>query len=169
MSNILVVQDDIVVADVDAIVNAAKPNLTGGSGVDGAIHRAAGNSLLSECLKIELINNVRCPTGEARITSAGNLSAKYVIHTVGPVYNGSKLSSEMLESCYENCIQLALDNNCSSIAFPAISCGKYGYPYEEASKIAIGVCRKYLSENLSICFYILDPIGVKFFSKEFNH
>lgn len=155
--SLIAITGDITRAKVDAIVNAANPGLMGGGGVDGAIHRAAGSELLEECMKIEPVNGVRCPTGQARITSAGNLDASYVIHTVGPVYHQVSNPEELLVSAYQNSLQLAEQYRCQSIAFPAISCGVYGYPKEEAAKIAVDVCMGYLTHyKIEIVFYLFD-------------
>ena len=138
--NIGVQNTDITKLAVDAIVNAANTTLLGGGGVDGAIHRAAGPELLEECRSIG-----GCPTGEARITRGYRLPARYVIHTVGPVWHGGKRGEpEQLAGCYRNSLQLALEYGISSIAFPAISCGAYGYPVEQAAEIAIGETRRFL-------------------------
>lgn len=123
---------DITRLTVDAIVNAANTTLLGGGGVDGAIHRAAGPELLAECRTLG-----GCPTGEARITRGYRLPARYVIHTVGPVYSGTPRDSRLLAACYRNCFQIAIEQGISAIAFPAISCGVYGYPIEAACAIAL--------------------------------
>ena len=156
MSNIEIIEEDITAAKVDAIVNAANSRMLGGGGVDGAIHRAAGPSLLEECYKVPEINGIRCPVGEARITSAGNLSARYVIHTVGPVYNSDPASEIHLASAYRSSLSLAVDNGCKSVAFPAISCGVYGYPHNEAAKIAIETCSQQEFSDIEIHFYLFS-------------
>ncbi|MFP4350004.1 MAG: O-acetyl-ADP-ribose deacetylase [Thermodesulfobacteriota bacterium] len=140
-----VVQGDITKMEVDAVVNAANSSLLGGGGVDGAIHRAAGPELLAECKTIG-----GCPTGEARITKGYNLPAKYVIHTVGPVYGGRPQDSTLLASCYQNSLQLAVDHDVQTIAFPAISCGVYGYPIEDACRIAVDTTARFLEDHPSI-------------------
>ncbi len=138
-------QGDITKLEVDAIVNAANSSLLGGGGVDGAIHQAAGPELVEECRTIG-----GCPTGEARITKGYKLPAKHVIHTVGPVYSGEPEDSRLLASCYRNSLELAAMNGIHSIAFPAISCGIFGYPIEDACKIAIAETAAFLDENRSI-------------------
>ncbi len=144
---IKILQGDITTLAVDAIVNAANQVMLGGGGVDGAIHRAAGPELYKACLKVpEVSPGVRCPTGEARITPGFKLPAKFVIHTVGPVYrDGLHGEPEKLAACYRNSLALAAENGCKSIAFPCISTGIYGYPKEEAAKIAVGEVRKFLA------------------------
>jgi len=149
-------QGDITKLEVDAIVNAANTSLMGGGGVDGAIHRAAGPGLLDECRSIG-----GCPTGEARITKGYNLPAKYVIHTVGPVYSARPQDKTLLTACYQNSLKLAVDNKIASIAFPAISCGVYGYPIEDACKIAIDTTCTFLKSGPMIekVIFILFSAG----------
>lgn len=143
MARITIDKGDITKAKVDAIVNAANQRMLGGGGVDGAIHRAAGPQLLEACRQVpEVEPEVRCPTGEARITPAFDLPAKHVIHTVGPVYGGRERDAELLASAYRSSLELAVEHGLKSIAFPAISCGVYGYPVDEAARIAIGVARE---------------------------
>ncbi|WP_051326875.1 O-acetyl-ADP-ribose deacetylase [Aliagarivorans taiwanensis] len=131
---------DITQAKVDAIVNAANTRMLGGGGVDGAIHRAAGPDLLAACYAVPEVEGVRCPVGQARITAAGNLPARYVIHTVGPRFEFDDDPPALLASAYRTSFELALGNDCRSIAFPAISCGVYGYPMAQAAEIALTVC-----------------------------
>jgi len=136
---IQVVQGDITRLALDAIVNAADPSLLGGGGVDGAIHRAAGPWLLDECRALpEVMPGVRCPTGEARLTGGHALPARHVIHTVGPVWGGGDAGeAALLAACYRNALRLARAHALASIAFPAISCGAYGYPPDEAVPLAV--------------------------------
>lgn len=138
---IAIIQRDITTLRVDAIVNAANETLLGGGGVDGAIHRAAGPRLLAACRALpEVRPNVRCPTGEARITPGFNLPARFVIHTVGPVWRGGDAHEpELLAACHRNTLALAREHAIDSIAFPAISCGVYGYPKDAAAGVALSV------------------------------
>ena len=138
-------QGDITVLQVDTIVNAANSSLLGGGGVDGAIHRAAGPELLAECRTLG-----GCPTGEARITGGYNLAARHVVHTVGPVYRGDPLDQTLLSGCYRNSLRLAVEYNATSIAFPAISCGVYGYPITEACRIAVDTTCSFLQIDKTI-------------------
>jgi O-acetyl-ADP-ribose deacetylase len=156
MTTIKIIQGDITKASVDAIINAANSRMLGGGGVDGAIHRAAGPKLLEACKKVKPENGIRCPTGEARITEAGNLKAKYVIHTVGPRYNIDKDPENLLSSAYKNSLDLALSHGCKSIAFPAISCGVFGYPPQEAAQISLSICKKPEYEALIKYFYLFS-------------
>lgn len=146
---IRIVQGDITTLAVDAIVNAANQRMLGCGGVDGAIHRAAGPELYEACLKApEVRPGVRCPTGEARITPGFKLPAKFVIHTVGPVYrDGHHGEPDLLAACYRNSLALAAENGCKSIAFPCISTGVYGYPIEDAARIAIDTVRAFLGRD----------------------
>jgi len=139
---IKIIQGDITRLAVDAIVNAANTSLLGGGGVDGAIHRAAGTGLLAECRTLG-----GCPTGEARLTKGYQLPANFVIHTVGPVYRGRPQDPQLLKSCYRNSLQLARDHKLQTIAFPAISCGVYGYPIKDAARIAFDTARSFLKEH----------------------
>ncbi len=145
-STLEIVQDDITLQDTEAIGNAANSALAGGGGVDGAVHRAGGPSILSE-LKTKYKG---CPTGSAVITGGGNLKAKFVIHAVGPRYSGSPKDPELLSGAYRKSLQLCTQNKISSIAFPSISTGIYGYPVEEASRIAIRTVMDYLKKHSEI-------------------
>jgi O-acetyl-ADP-ribose deacetylase (regulator of RNase III) len=149
-------QGDITKLKIDAIVNAANKSLLGGGGVDGAIHRAAGPELLEECRTIG-----GCPTGEARITRGYKLPARFVIHTVGPVYSGKPQDAELLKKCYANSLKLAAEKKVKSVAFPAISCGVYGYPIEAACKIAVDTVCNFLGSHPSIekVIFILFSTG----------
>lgn len=156
MDRIRIILGDITAADVDAIVNAANPVMLGGGGVDGAIHRAAGPSLVEACRRVPAHGGVRCPFGEARITEAGNLNARYVIHAVGPIYRREREPGRVLRSAYEQACHLALTHQCRSIAFPAISCGAYGYPHREAAEIALSTCGSKAFSALEVSFYVIE-------------
>lgn len=151
MSNrIEVIKGDITKIKADAIVNAANSSLMGGGGVDGAIHRAGGAAILEDCKKI-VARQGQCITGEAVITTAGFLPAKYVIHTVGPVWNGgNNKEREKLANCYLNSLRLAVEHDCRIIAFPNISTGVYHFPKEEAAKISVESIEEFLSRDSSI-------------------
>jgi O-acetyl-ADP-ribose deacetylase (regulator of RNase III) len=144
---IQVIHADITRLTVDAIVNAANPGLLGGGGVDGAIHRAAGPALLQACRALpEIAPGVRCPTGEARITPGFALPARWVIHTVGPVWHGgTRDEAQLLERCHRNSLQLLREQRLHTIAFPAISCGVYGYPAAQAAAVAVATLRDELA------------------------
>ena len=149
-SRIEVIQGDITRVKADAIVNAANSSLMGGGGVDGAVHRVGGPAILEECRKI-VARQGSCKTGDAVITTAGNLPAKYVIHTVGPVWNGGKNNErELLADCYRHSLQLAVEHKCKSIAFPNISTGVYRFPKEAAAVIAVQTVRQFLTTTDAI-------------------
>ncbi len=145
-TKINIVGGDITTLDVDAIVNAANTALLGGGGVDGAIHSAAGPQLVAECRTLG-----GCQPGEAKITRGYNLPARYVIHTVGPVWSdGGRGEAEVLASCYRNSLRLAVENGIKTIAFPAISCGAYRYPISAAAQVAVETTREFLANNYEI-------------------
>nr|WP_145402709.1 O-acetyl-ADP-ribose deacetylase [Paenibacillus xylanexedens] len=145
-----VLKGDITKSQLDSIVNAANTSLLGGGGVDGAIHRAGGKAILDECIKIRNKQG-NCPVGEAVITTGGRLKAKYVIHTVGPVWNGGNNNeAEKLKNCYTNTLKLAVHNHLQSISIPNISTGIYKYPKREASEIAINTVAEFINRNESI-------------------
>ncbi|HET8897690.1 MAG TPA: O-acetyl-ADP-ribose deacetylase [Rhodanobacteraceae bacterium] len=156
-----VTSSDITRLPVDAIVNAANETLLGGGGVDGAIHRAAGPALLAACRMVpERHPGVRCPTGEARLTPGFELPARYVIHTVGPIWQGGGAGEPaLLASCYRQCLQLAASHDLAGIAFPAISCGVYGYPAERAARIAVDCLRAHLEQGIEPRRLILCAFG----------
>ena len=157
---------DITKIEADAIVNAANTSLLGGGGVDGAIHRAAGPGLLAEC---RMLNG--CRTGQAKITKGYRLPAKYVIHTPGPVWNGGvKGEDQLLKSCYENCLKLAVEYGCRTVAFPSISTGIYRFPLDRAAKIAVRTVKKFVQEHpgkLDVVKWVLfDERTLKSYARE---
>jgi len=164
---LLLTQGDITKQNTEAIVNAANKTLMGGGGVDGAIHRAGGKAILEECIEIG-----GCETGEAVITTGGNLPAKYVIHTVGPVYrDGHKGEPEMLKSAYSSSLKLASANNIRSISFPSISTGAYRFPLEQAAGIALQTAIHYLQDHDDIeliCFVLFGQDALDAFEKKLN-
>jgi O-acetyl-ADP-ribose deacetylase (regulator of RNase III) len=146
MPRVTVVSGDITTLEVDAIVNAANSSLAGGGGVDGAIHRAAGPGLLAECLGLG-----GCETGSAKITDGHGLPARHVIHAVGPVWHGGDRNErELLASCYRTSLELAVEHGIKTIAFPAISCGIFGFPIPEAARIAVGEVERFLADDSSL-------------------
>ncbi|MBR5516454.1 MAG: O-acetyl-ADP-ribose deacetylase [Firmicutes bacterium] len=160
MKNIEIKLGDITKLDCDAIVNAAKKSLLGGGGVDGAIHRAAGPELLAECRTLN-----GCETGQAKITKGYDLKAKYVIHTVGPIYSNSPSDPIKLADCYRNSLDLAKEYDIHSIAFPSISTGVYGYPLEEATEVVFKTVGKWLEDNKD---YDIKVTFVCFGEKAYN-
>jgi len=155
---------DITRLQVDAIVNAANTSLLGGGGVDGAIHRAAGPKLLAECRTLN-----GCPVGEAKATGGYDLPAKYVIHTVGPIWQGGRQGeAEKLTNCYRNSMSLALELGCKTVAFPCISAGVYGYPLDEAAAIAVSTVRTFLEKHPDgpdVTFVCFSPAAVSVYRK----
>ena len=159
-TKVSMIQGDITKQATDAIVNAANSGLMGGGGVDGAIHRAGGPAILEDCKKI-VARAGRLPTGKAVITTGGNLKARYVIHTVGPIWHGgSGNEAELLRSAYYQCLKLASDNKLGSISFPSISTGAYGYPVDEAARIAVSTIVSFLKEQTTslkeVVFVLFD-------------
>lgn len=164
MKRIELVRGDITRLDIEAIVNAANTSLLGGGGVDGAIHRAAGPELLAECRTLN-----GCATGSAKITRGYRLAARYVIHAVGPVYrDGESGEPERLAGCYRTAFRLAVENGCTSIAFPAISCGVYGYPMIDAARIAVAEVARFLEGNdriRRVVFVLFDDRGLAIYQQ----
>lgn len=165
------VQGDITRQETEAIVNAANSSLMGGGGVDGAIHRAGGPAILEECRKI-VARQGRCPTGEAVITPGGNLKAKYVIHTVGPIWkDGSHGEDVLLANAYRNSLQTAVQNGIKTIAFPSISTGAYRFPLERAARIALQTVHDFLQETKQIeevRFVLFSQKDLEVYQKEYN-
>jgi O-acetyl-ADP-ribose deacetylase (regulator of RNase III) len=154
-TRIFVVEGDITKQKVDAIVNAANTTLLGGGGVDGAIHRAAGAELLEECRTLG-----GCPTGQAKITKGYRLPAKWIIHTVGPVWrDGNHHEDELLTSCYRSCFELVVQHDIRRVAFPSISTGAYGFPMERAARIAVRQAKAFLEQNASVEKVVLVCFG----------
>ena len=167
-TKISIIQGDITEQATDAIVNAANSSLMGGGGVDGAIHRAGGPAILEECKQI-VSRQGRLPTGKAVITSGGNLKARFVIHTVGPIWHGgNKGEPELLASTYQESLKVAAENNLTSISFPSISTGAYGYPVTEAAKVAISTVASLLKEGVTsikeVVFVLFDPATFESYS-----
>ena len=159
-TEVSMIQGDITKQATDAIVNAANSSLMGGGGVDGAIHRAGGPAILEECKQI-VARQGRLPTGKAVITTGGNLRARYVIHTVGPVWHaGSGNEAELLRSAYYECLKLATENELTSVSFPSISTGAYGYPVDEAATVAVSTVVTFLEEHATslneVIFVLFD-------------
>ncbi|WP_445711344.1 O-acetyl-ADP-ribose deacetylase [Flavobacterium sp.] len=163
---LILTQGDITKIDVDAIINAANTSLLGGGGVDGAIHRAGGKAILEECVAIRNKQG-GCAVGEAVITTAGNLPSKYVIHTVGPVWNGNEEEKKkLLAICYKNCLQLAEKHQLKTIAFPNISTGIYHFPKSEAAKIAIETVKQFPVKSIQeITFVCFDEENYKLYEQ----
>lgn len=165
-TKISLIKGDITQQETDVIVNAANPSLMGGGGVDGAIHRAGGRVILEECKRI-VERQGRLPTGKAVITTGGNLKAKYVIHTVGPIWHGgTKNEAELLTSAYQESLKLATKHNMKSISFPSISTGAYGYPVEEAVEVAIKAVASFLRKEVTS---LKEVVFVLFDSRTYQH
>lgn len=166
---VTIMQGDLTEQPVDAVVNAANEWLLGGGGVDGAIHRAAGPALLEACREIpEVAPGVRCPTGDARITPGFGLPAKFIIHTVGPVYDASEKVADLLAAAFRSSLTLAVDEGLKTVAFPAISCGVYGYPAYEAAAIAASVVHARPWPLQEIRFVLYTPDLCEIFREAFD-
>jgi O-acetyl-ADP-ribose deacetylase (regulator of RNase III) len=164
-TRVSIIQGDITKESSDAIVNAANSSLMGGGGVDGAIHRAGGPAILEECKEI-VARQGRLPTGKAVITTGGNLKARYVIHTVGPIWQGgNKNEADLLRSAYYECLKLATERKLTSISFPSISTGAYGYPLDEAAKAAVSTVVSFLKEHATT---LNDVVFVLFDSRTYQ-
>jgi O-acetyl-ADP-ribose deacetylase (regulator of RNase III) len=164
-TTLTIIQGDITKQATDAIVNAANSSLMGGGGVDGAIHRAGGPAILEECKKI-VARQGRLPAGKAVITTGGNLKAPYVIHTVGPIWHGGKGNeAELLRSAYHECLKLATENKLAGISFPSISTGAYGYPVDEAARVALNTVFSFLKEQATS---LKDVVFVLFDSRSYQ-
>jgi O-acetyl-ADP-ribose deacetylase (regulator of RNase III) len=172
MAKVEACKGDITTVAADAIVNAANSSLMGGGGVDGAIHSAGGPAILDACRAI-VARQGGCKTGNAVITTGGNLPANYVIHTVGPIWNGGKSGErEKLESCYKISLQLAVENECKSVAFPNISTGIYRFPKSEAARIAVRTVRQFLHDNNApeqVIFVCFDDENYNYVRKELEN
>ena len=165
MTWITIVRDDITRQEVDAIVNAANPSLLGGGGVDGAIHRAGGPEVLAACRELrEGPLRDGLPTGSAAATTAGRLPARWVIHTVGPVYGAVPDPASLLERCHSQVLRVADELGATSVAFPAISCGAYGYPLEEAAPVAVGAVRKARTRVREVRFVLASDVACRAFT-----
>ena len=165
------VQGDITLQETEAIVNAANTTLLGGGGVDGAIHRAGGSKILEECREI-LTKQERCPTGEAVITTGGNMATEYVIHTVGPVWSGgNRNEDQLLRNAYYNSLNVAKENGIKSISFPSISTGVYRFPKERAVKIALGTVREFVQEYsfAEVRFVLFSENDLQIYEKALNN
>jgi len=169
-SRVIVKVGDVTQESVDAIVNAANSSLLGGGGVDGAIHARGGSEIIEECREIRRTQHPNgLPTGEAVITTAGNLPARFVIHTVGPVYGMNRgMDAELLAACYKNSLQLAVENSLTTVAFPAIATGIYGYPKDEAARVSSKAIKEFLEQNGQISevrLVFFDETDAKIFIK----